>query len=603
MSKIDGVGAGFTPEQWEQVRSLATSLTAEQANWIGGYFTGFADAARGAVQPPAEAAAAPLPAGQRTLTILYGTETGNSRVLAEAIGGKAKALGLPATVADLAKYKGSQLKDEKDLLFVVSTCGDGDPPQPALGFFEFLDGRKAPTLDGVRYAVLALGDSTYEFYCSAGKRLDERLEALGAERIAARIDCDVDEIKAGEEWATRLVGDLAAAAPAATAAAVVAAPSLAGTARVVDQHSPFLAPVLENIVLSGRGSSKETRHIELDLDGSGLTYEPGDALGIVPRNDPRAVAELLEAVGLDGEVAVQVDGASQPLSTALEGHFEIALATPKFLQKWAELSGSAELAAVAGSEHASARATFLENHHVVDLARLYPVANLAAQTLVDGLRKLQPRLYSIASSQAAQDGAAHLTVTTVRYDLNGSPRTGVVSGALSRLGEAEASLPVYIKPNPHFHLPADDAPIIMIGAGTGVAPYRAFLQEREQRGAKGRSWLVFGERNFRTDFLYQTDWQGWLAGGVLTKMSVAFSRDRGGKTYVQDRLRQDARDIWSWLEEGAHIYVCGDAKGMAPDVNAALLAIIAGEGGRNPEDAQDYLRDLIEEHRYNRDVY
>jgi sulfite reductase (NADPH) flavoprotein alpha-component len=609
MSKMDGFQPGLTSEQWAQVKALAVDLSAEQVNWIGGYFSGFAEARRlgadgpgstVAAEPAAPAAAEPLPAGQRGLTILYGTETGNSRVLAEAIAGKAGALGLATTARDMGEYRASQLKDAEDVLFVVSTCGDGDPPQPALGFFELLDSRKAPKLDGLRYAVLALGDSTYEFYCSAGKRLDRRLEALGARRLADRIDCDVDELPAGEAWAERLLTGLATEAPARAAAPAAARP--AATAPAASQNAPVLAAVLENTVITGRGSSKEVRHIELDLAGTGLAYEPGDALGIAPRND-RAVAEdLLDALQLGGSATVEVNGATLPLAEALETRFEIALATPKFLEQWARLSGAAELADLAGTERNSARAAFLEGHHVVDIVKRYP-AEIEAQAFADSLRKFQPRLYSIASSQAAQDGAAHLTVATVQYQLHGTDRFGVVSGALSRLGDAEAELPVYIKPNPHFRLPADDAPIIMIGAGTGVAPYRAFLQERELRGASGRSWLVFGERRFRTDFLYQIDWQGWLASGALTRMDVAFSRDGVNKTYVQQRLREASADIWAWLEDGAHIYVCGDAKGMAPDVNAALLAIIAEEGRLDAETAQDYLRGLIEAHRYSRDVY
>jgi sulfite reductase (NADPH) flavoprotein alpha-component len=404
--------------------------------------------------------------------------------------------------------------------------------------------------------------------------------------------------------AETLLGKLRAEQSAAPAAPTVAAAAIPATAAltVVDQHAPFLAPVLENIVITGRGSSKQVRHLELDLSGSGLAYEPGDALGIVPRNDPAVAEELLSVLGLDASQPVQVAGAAMPVAEALEKHFEIALATPKFLDLWAATSGSEELKGLGGADRTSARSAFLETHHVVDIVRDHP-ARIGAQALVDGLRKLQPRLYSIASSQALQDDAVHLTVATVEYELHGSPRYGVVSGALSRLGDAEVSLPVYVKPNPHFRLPSDDAPILMIGAGTGVAPYRAFLQEREQRGASGRSWLVFGERRFRTDFLYQTEWQAWHSSGLLSRIDLAFSRDGAAKTYVQHRLREAAADVWAWLEEGAHIFVCGDAKGMAPDVHAALLEIIAQQGGRDPEDAQDYLRGLIEARRYNRDVY
>lgn len=602
MTKMDGTGPGLSQTQWDRLRLLASDLSTEQATWIGGYFTGFADAARGATAQigaatPVAAAAA---AAARTFTILYGTETGNAAQMAKGLGEKAKALGLAANVRDMRDYRATDLKAEQDLLVVVSTYGEGDPPQPALGFFDFIEGRKAPKLADTRFAVLALGDSTYEFYCEAGKRLDARLAELGATRLADRIDCDVDEGAAAKAWGAKTVELFAAGsvAPAAAVSAAIAVPSPA----VVDQDNPALVPIVENIVLTGRGSSKETRHIELDLSETALTYEPGDALGIVPRNDPAVVAQLIETLGLSGDTAISLNDREVPLTDALTTGFEIVAATPRFLTSWGELAGASRLIELAKPDKAAERTAFLEGHHVTDIIRMHPVAGVTAAQAVAGLRRLQPRLYSLASSAAAQDGAAHLTVSTVSYELHGSRRFGVTSGELSRIGDT-ASLPVYIKPNPHFRLPADDKPIIMIGAGTGVAPYRAFLQERELRGATGRAWLFFGERNFRSDFLYQVEWQTFLANGTLTRMDVAFSRDRGGKVYVQHRLRERARELYTWLEDGAHLYVCGDANGMAPDVDGALLDIIAAEGGKSPEAAADYVRNLQSDHRYSRDVY
>lgn len=605
MTRSDLPGPGLTEEQWDRLKSLAISLSVDQANWIGGYFTGYADAARTAAgaaiaQPPAVAAVPAAAASQRTLTILYGSETGTALSLGEALVQEAATLGLAATAVDMADYKPSALKQEQDLLVITSTHGEGEPPQPALGFFEFITGRKAPRLDDMRYAVLALGDSTYEFYCESGKKLDRRFEELGATRLETRIDCDVDQVGQGRTWAMRLLETLAKEKPAAatvTAVAHAASPVAAS----FDQANPFTAEVLENLVITGRGSSKQTRHLEISLEGSGLTYQPGDALGIVGQNDPRVVAELLDCLGLDA--AQPLAGHQAPLGQTLQTGFEIATATPKFLAHWAELSGASALAALAGPDKAPERFAFLEAHHVVDIVRHYPVTGLTGETLIAGLRALQPRLYSIASSQQAQDGDVHLTVSTVHYQLHGSERWGVVSGGLSRLGDAEATLPVYIRPNPHFRLPADDVPIIMLGAGTGVAPYRAFMQEREFRNAAGRSWLIFGDRNFRSDFLYQAEWQAQLKSGALTRMDVAFSRDAAGKAYVQHRLRDQARDIFTWLEEGAHFYVCGDAKGMAPDVHRALVALVAEQGGLSPEKAEDYVRTLQRDGRYQRDVY
>ncbi|HTN61901.1 MAG TPA: flavodoxin domain-containing protein, partial [Devosia sp.] len=469
------------------------------------------------------------------------------------------------------------------------------------GFFEFLDSRKAARLEGVRFAVMALGDSTYEFYCEAGKRLDRRLEELGAERLAPRIDCDVDQLGLGKNWAGEVLQGLAQSN--GPTAAVVVAPAASPAARSFDQTNPYHAEVLENLVITGRGSSKETRHLELSLLESGLLYEPGDTLGIVPHNDPRVVAELLDCLALDPAASLTVDGQPTTLGVALATGFEIATATPRFLTHWAELSGASALADLAGPGKAAERVAYLEAHHVVDIARLYPVSGITAETLIAGLRALQPRLYSIASSQAAQDGDVHLTVSTVHYQLHGSERSGVVSGALSRLGDDPATLPVYVKPSPHFRLPADDVPIIMIGAGTGVAPYRAFMQERELRGASGRSWLVFGDRNFRSDFLYQTEWQAQLKSGALSRMDVAFSRDGETKAYVQHRLREQGRDLFAWLEEGAHLYVCGDAKGMAPDVHQVLQDVVVNAGGMSALMAEDYVKALLRDGRYQRDVY
>jgi sulfite reductase (NADPH) flavoprotein alpha-component len=355
-------------------------------------------------------------------------------------------------------------------------------------------------------------------------------------------------------------------------------------------------------VLTARESSKETRHIELSLEGSGLSYRPGDTLGIVPENDSLLVEALLERLALPAEAAVSVKQRKATLGAALSRDYEITAATPRFLDQWAKLSGARELANLAGPECAKMRMTFLRGHHVIDIVERFPVPKLEPEALLAGLRPLQPRLYSIASSLEAAPDEAHLTVATVRYPLHGRERGGVATGYLAGLDD-DATLPIYIQPSAHFHLPDDDAPIIMIGAGTGVAPYRAFMQEREAHGAEGRSWLFFGERNFRSDFLYQVEWQELLASKVLTRMDVAFSRDGAAKVYVQDRLRREGRDVYAWLEDGASVYVCGDASAMAPAVKAALIDIIAEHGGHGQEAAGEYLAALQRDGRYRLDVY
>jgi sulfite reductase (NADPH) flavoprotein alpha-component len=544
----------------------------------------------------------------RTLTVLFGSETGNSAGLGRSLADAARAQGIAVELFDMADYKPPRLKGEQDLLVITSTHGEGDPPQTAAGFFEFLESRKAPKLPHLRFAVLALGDSTYERYCEAGRRIDRRLEALGAHRLAERVDCDVDFDDPAAAWieaAVRMLVPAEQTAPSGRVPSVVgmAAPVDTGAA-VFDKRNPFVAPVIDNIVLTGRGSSKETRHIELSLAGSGLTYRPGDALGVVPRNDPALVAALLDRLGLSANAEVNVKQQAMTLVEALTSAFEITAATPRFLEHWAKASAAKELQHLCSPDQSGARTALLRQHHVLDIVERFPVPGIDADTLLAGLRPLQPRLYSIASSLAAAPDEVHLTVSTVRYDLNGRLRTGVASGQLARQTEDDATVPVYVQANTHFRLPDDDgAPILMIGAGTGLAPYRAFMQEREARGAKGRSWLVFGERNFRTDFLYQVEWQALLKSKMLTRMDVAFSRDSGTKVYVQDRLRQHGRDVFAWLEDGARLYVCGDATGMAPGVHGALVDVVQRHGGLSRVAASEYLASMQRDRRYLLDVY
>ena len=590
-------GPTLTPDQWRLVHELGSALSASQKHWLSGYFAGLGDRSSHSTAP------GPLPSPSvRTITVLYGSETGNASELARALEMAAKAKGLVCNLADMADYKVRQLAQEEDVLIVVSTYGEGDPPQPATGFFEFIESRKAPKLEDKRFAVLALGDSTYEFYCEAGKRLDRRFEELGAERLTPRVDCDIDYEDAAEAWTQAIVEQLGAdAAPSMISFAV--APSAAPPAVIHDKRNPFPAPVIDNIAIVGRGSTKETRHIEFSLEGSGLAYEPGDALGIAASNDPAIVTTLIDALSLKADAEFEHKGKTLRLDDALTHHFEITTATPRFLDYWAMLSEADALKQLQQDDRSGDRSVFLHTHHILDIVRRFPLTDIMPQGFVSALRPLQPRLYSLASSLAAAPDEAHLTVAPVRYDLHGEQRCGVASGLLADRAQPDTMLPVYVQSNPHFRLPADDAPIIMIGAGTGVAPYRAFMQEREVRGAGGKSWLFFGERNFRTDFLYQTEWQTWLKDGTLGRMDVAFSRDSNEKIYVQHRMKEQSRDIFAWLEAGAHIYVCGDAADLAPDVHNTLIDIVTTEARTGREAATDYVRSLQSDHRYQRDVY
>ena len=413
-------------QQWKFFEQLARSVTPLQAHWLGGYFSGLgagelrqADSLVPGVPP-------------RRLAILYGTETGNAADVARSLEACAREAGLSPVLSGMADYKVRQLSDEQDLLIIVSTYGEGDPPQPANGFFEFVEGRRAPKLDGMRFAVLALGDSSYEFYCEAGKRLDRRLEQLGAERLAVRVDCDIDFEEAAETWMRTLVDQLSVArAPVAPASASVRAGPPAVAVPVHDKRHPFLAPILDNIPIVGRGSTKDTRHIEFSLRGSGLTYNPGDALGIAASNDPAIVAELLSLLSIALDAVIDVKGQALTMDEALTHRFEITAATPRFLDYWALLSDAAELKQLQQEDRAGERTIFLTTRHIVDIVRRFPVGAVLPTGFVTGLRPLQPRLYSIASSLAAAPDEAHVTVAPVRYALHGTGRSGVASGNLA----------------------------------------------------------------------------------------------------------------------------------------------------------------------------
>lgn len=591
----------LTPEHASQLDALLTTLSPEEALWISGYLAGFAR------QAPAPAVSAAMPA----LTILHGSETGHAAELAGRMGELARERGLMARVVDMADFRPQGLKEVRHLVVLVSTYGDGDPPDRAAGFHEFLHSRKAPRLEGTKFAVLGLGDSTYERFCQTGKDFDHRLELLGAERIHPRADCDVDYDEQASAWIdatlaafARELRGAAAIAPAVGAPAVGADILRQPVATRFDRQSPFLAPIVETLVLNGRGSDKETRHIELSLEGSGLTYQPGDALGIVPENDPAAVSDLIQALDLDPEEPVPAGSSDLPLAVALARHYEITTLTPRFLERYAEAARDDTLRALATPENGAEFRAWLAGRQIIDVVSEFPVKRLGGRSFVAMLRKLQPRLYSLASSQAAFPGEAHITVAVVRYRSHGRGRKGVASAWVAERRGLDDTVPVYVAANANFRLPADGAtPIIMIGAGTGIAPFRAFLQDREAAGACGRNWLFFGDRRFRTDFLYQVEWQRLLKDGRLTRMEVAFSRDQDDKVYVQHRLLERAREVYSWLEDGAHVYVCGDAGRLAPDVHAALTAIVEREGRMGRDHAEEYVKRLQREKRYQRDVY
>ena len=584
----------LSDEQQRQLNQVLSTLNTQQLAWVSGYLYGLSQSG---VQSVATSAAVAAPGG--SLTILYGSQTGNAKGVASAIQAQAKAHGLPVTLTSMADYKPKQLKKESHLLVVVSTYGEGEPPESAVDLFEQLKKGKIGKLEGLKFAVLGLGDSSYEFFCQTGKDFDDFLSKAGAERIHELASLDVDYQDAAKAW-----GEQAVNAVAATLSAGAATASVAGSVQQAVGHSqyhkenPFPARLSVNQKITGRDSTKDIRHIEINLEESGITYQPGDALGIWFDNDADLVGEVLALTGLSGDEAT----AQGPLRAALTRHFELTRLHGGFITGLADISGNAALKDLAGDK-AQVNA-LVASAQVVDVLKRFP-ATLTAEQLVKLLRPLTPRLYSIASAQSEVEEEVHLTVGVVRYPQeDGTVRSGGASSYLAdRLAE-DAEVRVFVEHNDNFRLPANpDTPVIMVGPGTGIAPFRAFMQEREAQGAEGKNWLFFGNPHFTQDFLYQVEWQRYVKSGLLSKISLAFSRDQANKIYVQDRLREAGLELYQWLEAGAHFYVCGDANHMAKDVQEALLDVISDHGHKSREEAEEYLSELRRAKRYQRDVY
>jgi sulfite reductase (NADPH) flavoprotein alpha-component len=585
------VTAPFEREQIDLLNRVMADTDAEQRVWLSGFLAGYQAAGRPA------AALAPSAATRRPLTILFATESGNAEGLAADAKKAAARQGFAATVTDMAEVTPADIARSRNLLVIASTWGEGSPPERATDFYNALMAEDAPRFDGVRFAVLALGDSAYVNFCETGKRLDARLAELGGERMAERIDCDLDYETPAAEWIGKTLDRLGE--PGDDAKATSGGDVIQLDTRRPGAYSrthPFEAEVAEIVNLNSSRSDKETLHVELSLAGSGLAYEPGDSLGIVPLNDPAMVEAVLKAARIDGGAAVE----GVPVGQLLAERYDITTLTRPVIEAYGRLTEDAKLQAlVEGAD----LLPYLTGRQIVDLLEDFPHA-LTADQLVSILRTLPPRLYSVASSLKAAPDEAHLLISAVRYESHGRLRQGVASTFVADHVAKGDRLKVYVKPNRHFRLPADTGrDVIMIGPGTGVAPFRAFLQERQAVGANGRNWLFFGDRRYVHDFLYQLDWQDFVKEGVLNRIDVAFSRDAAEKVYVQHRLWERRQDVFSWLEGGAHLYVCGDEKHMAKDVHATLLAIVADVGGRSEADADAYLAGLAKAGRYQRDVY
>ncbi|HHQ4472663.1 assimilatory sulfite reductase (NADPH) flavoprotein subunit [Aeromonas sp. S41-2] len=584
----------LSDEQQRQLSQALSTLNTQQLAWVSGYLYGLSQAGS---QPAVTGATATAPSGN--LTILYGSQTGNAKGVASAIKAQAEARGLPVTLTSMADYKPKQLKKETHLLVVVSTYGEGEPPESAVDLFEQLKKGKVGKLEGLKFAVLGLGDSSYEFFCQTGKDFDSLLTKAGADRVHELASLDVDYQDAAKAW-----GEQALNAIAATLSAGPAGSSVASAVQQAVGHSqyskenPFPARLSVNQKITGRDSTKDIRHIEISLEESGIRYQPGDALGIWFDNAPALVNEVLALAGLSGDEAT----ARGSLREVLSRELELTRLHGGFITGLADISGNAALKDLAGDK-AQVNA-LVASAQVVDVLKRFPTA-LTAEQLLGLLRPLTPRLYSIASSQSEVEEEVHLTVGVVRYPQeDGTVRSGAASSYLAdRLAE-DAEVRVFVEHNDNFRLPSNpDTPVIMVGPGTGIAPFRAFLQEREAQGAEGNNWLFFGNPHFTQDFLYQVEWQRYVKSGLLSKISLAFSRDQAEKVYVQHRLREAGQELYQWLEAGAHFYVCGDANQMAKDVQEALLDVIAEHGHKSREEAEEYLSELRRAKRYQRDVY
>lgn len=608
----------FTEGQATQINELLQTLTPEQKVWLSGYLvanqqltSGTSDTQGsqiGAVSKDTETMLQQneptIQPEKRAITLLYGSETGNAQGLAEIFEERLSNIGHNVTLKAMDEFKPKNLKNVEDLFIITSTQGEGDPPDNAAELHEFIHGRKAPKLVGVRFSVLALGDQTYEFFCQTGKDFDKKLEELGAERLYERVDCDVDYEEDAEKWMANVINTIDSAPEGTQSEQVVSESIKSAKEKKYSKANPYQAEVLENINLNGRGSNKETRHIEFLLDNFGEEYEVGDCLVVLPQNDPALVELLMSTLGWDpgDQIEISEDGDTISLEEALTSYFEITKLTRPLLQNAAAYFDNEALEdKVQDSEWIQ---NYIEGRDFIDLLNDFPPEELEPEDLYQILRKLPPREYSISSSYQSLPDEVHITVGAVRYNTHGRDRSGVCSVQFAERIQPGDTVPIYLKRNPNFKFPKDgDTPVIMIGPGTGIAPFRAHMQEREEYGYKGNTWLFFGDQHFTTDFLYQTEWQEWLKDGVLEKMNVAFSRDTDQKVYVQHRIAEHSKEFNEWLEKGASIYICGDEKNMAKDVHQAIRNVLVKEQNLTEEDAESYLKQMKKDKRYQRDVY
>jgi sulfite reductase (NADPH) flavoprotein alpha-component len=595
----------LSTEQSRQLNELLTSLNPNQKSWLGGYLTGLNESTRMFLGMLSDNKPSPTPNQNAIsnqdigLKVLYGTRSGNSLKVAKILSNHLQIKGLVAEIVNLNEYNPKNIKKEKNIFIVVSTDGEGEPPLSAEEFYNFLHSNKVAKLENLQYSVLALGDSKYQSFCKTGRDIDKRLCELGAKRITERIDCDVDFESPANQWIETAINKFIE-----NNKSYITVNEFINTEEIVQKYSkqnPFSAKIMDKILLNGRKSTKETYHIEFSLEDSGMNFEPGDAVGIISQNSENLVDKILERLNFSGKEQVDLEENSKTIREALIKEYELSTLTPPVVEEYCKITSDKQLQNIVSQK--DKLQSFIYGRDVLDMLTEYPF-EMDLQPFLSILRKLQPRLYSIASSPDAFADEVHITVGIVRYLNNLRKHEGVCSSFLADKTDEGSVVPIYIDENISFRLPTDtNLPIIMIGAGTGIAPYRAFVQHRRNQNAQGKNWLFFGDRNFQTDFLYQSEWLKHLKDKSLTKMDVAFSRDQEKKIYVQHKLMEQKKQVFEWINEGAHLYVCGDKNTMGRDVKDTLLSIIKSESGYNDEKTAEYFKQLRKENRYHEDVY
>ncbi|MDE5417807.1 assimilatory sulfite reductase (NADPH) flavoprotein subunit [Labilibaculum sp. DW002] len=582
-------------EQLAQLNQLIQNLSADQLVWVNGYISGIINGKDDALLLPKIS----VPKSAESITILYGTHTGHSKEIGLDLYDKVLALGFNAKLQGVDDYKKNDLKKEKYVFLIISTHGEGDAPIQAEDFYEYVHGTRAPKLPDTKYAVLALGDKTYKKYCQTGIDFDQQFTKLGAQAIIPVQTSDVAYEEVAEKWIETILNELKTLAP--EIASSPQSKSTSAPKKKFNRSNPYYAEVLEKVRITTSDSEKEIYHVEISLEDSGIEYQAGDSIGILPNNPIDLVDLLINKFEDDPERIVTVGEKELSLFRALQNKLEITVLNQEVLTKYNALVQNKDLEALLNNEDKLEE--YLYGADAYDLLEDYP-GEITSDQFLSVLRVLYARLYSISSGPSANPEEVHITIASVRYQQKKRDRKGACSSYVSDEINAGDHIPIYIDKNEAFRLPDDEnKPLIMVGAGTGVAPYRSFLQEREQNSAKGKNWLFFGNQRFKKDFLYQVEWQKFLKKGTLQKLDVAFSRDQEDKEYVQHRLKENGNEVYQWLENGAHFYICGDKKYMAKDVQDTLLEIIQNEGGITPDKAEEYLKNLKREKRLLLDVY